>query len=147
MFPGLDKPILQIPEAEDDLLLDDDDEDKDKDIEKHLDMPPPWAEPLTLSQRGKSFYEYASIPKPVSFPKVHLISRIDPCILMQVCYTSLFVVFESQKKIVTLCFCPFLAKTNKKKISEKPRNFMFFMRFGPRLSFYKKSSGVLWINL
>lgn len=26
MFPGLDKPILQIPEADDDLLLDDDDE-------------------------------------------------------------------------------------------------------------------------
>ena len=26
MFPGLDKPLLQIPEADDDLLLDDDDE-------------------------------------------------------------------------------------------------------------------------
>ncbi|KAK7103521.1 dynein regulatory complex subunit 7-like [Littorina saxatilis] len=52
MFPGLDKPILQIPEADDDLMLDDDDdEDKDKDVEKYLDMPPSWVEPLCLSQR------------------------------------------------------------------------------------------------
>ncbi|KAK7505575.1 hypothetical protein BaRGS_00003320 [Batillaria attramentaria] len=50
MFPGLDKPILQIPEADDDLL-DDDDEDKDADVEKHLDMPPSWVEPLRLIQR------------------------------------------------------------------------------------------------
>nr|KAG5712915.1 hypothetical protein BaRGS_007512 [Batillaria attramentaria] len=47
---GLDKPILQIPEADDDLL-DDDDEDKDADVEKHLDMPPSWVEPLRLIQR------------------------------------------------------------------------------------------------
>ncbi|KAL8615670.1 hypothetical protein ACOMHN_034820 [Nucella lapillus] len=50
MFPGLDKPILQIPEADDDLMMDDDDEDKDQDVEKHLDMPPSWVEPLHLSQ-------------------------------------------------------------------------------------------------
>ncbi|ESO96481.1 hypothetical protein LOTGIDRAFT_115813, partial [Lottia gigantea] len=43
MFPCTDKPLLQIPETEEDLIggLDDD--------EKHLDMPPSWVQPLKLS--------------------------------------------------------------------------------------------------
>ncbi|XP_055956877.1 dynein regulatory complex subunit 7 [Patella vulgata] len=50
MFPGLDKPLLQIPEAEEDLMAGlDEEEDEDKEIEKHLDMPPTWVEPLKLS--------------------------------------------------------------------------------------------------
>ncbi|XP_067680734.1 dynein regulatory complex subunit 7-like [Haliotis asinina] len=52
MFPGVDKHLLQIPETEEDLMdgLDDDEESKD-DVEKHLDMPPSWVEPLRLSLR------------------------------------------------------------------------------------------------
>ena len=42
--------------------------------------------------------------------------------------------FLSHKSILWLCFRPFLF--------EKPRNFMFFMRFGHRQSFYEKSTGV-----
>ena len=47
--------------------------------------------------------------------------------------------FESQNSFVTLCFRPF---PSKKFFFEKPRNFKFFMRFGPRRSFYEKSSDV-----
>ena len=50
--------------------------------------------------------------------------------------------FLSHKiNFVTPCFRPFYQK---KKIFffEKPRNFQFFMCFGPRRSFYEKSSGV-----
>ncbi|XP_025105160.1 dynein regulatory complex subunit 7-like [Pomacea canaliculata] len=50
MLTGLDKPVLQVPEGDLDIL-DEDEEDKDKDVEKHLDMPPSWVEPLKLSQR------------------------------------------------------------------------------------------------
>ncbi|XP_071080586.1 dynein regulatory complex subunit 7-like [Haliotis cracherodii] len=52
MFPGVDKHLLQIPETEEDLMdgLDDDEESND-DVEKHLDMPPSWVEPLRLSLR------------------------------------------------------------------------------------------------
>ena len=49
--------------------------------------------------------------------------------------------FLSHKiNFVTLCFRPFYQK--KKIFFEKPRNFQFFMCFGPRRSFYEKSSGV-----
>ena len=38
-------------------------------------------------------------------------------------------IFESHKNFVTLFFRPFLSKNF---VFEKPRNFMLFMRFGPR---------------
>ncbi|XP_041350936.1 dynein regulatory complex subunit 7-like [Gigantopelta aegis] len=50
MFPGVDKQLL-IPESEDDLLDMEDEEEKVVNVEKHLDMPPSWVEPLRLSQR------------------------------------------------------------------------------------------------
>ena len=50
--------------------------------------------------------------------------------------------FLSHKiNFVTLCFRPFYQK-KPKFFFEKPRNFQFFMCFGPRRSFYEKSSGV-----
>ena len=54
-------------------------------------------------------------------------------------YSSLFL--SHKINFVTLCFCPFYKK-NFFFFFEKPRNFQFFMCFGPRRSFYEKSSGV-----
>ena len=43
---------------------------------------------------------------------------------------------------MTLWFRPFYQKKNFFFFFEKPRNFMFFMRFGPRQSFYERVYGV-----
>ncbi|KAK6999816.1 dynein regulatory complex subunit 7 [Biomphalaria glabrata] len=51
IFPGLDKPQLLIPEAEEDLDNLDDDEEKEEEVENHLDMPPSWVEPLHISHQ------------------------------------------------------------------------------------------------
>ncbi|XP_011446060.2 dynein regulatory complex subunit 7-like isoform X1 [Crassostrea angulata] len=68
MFPNNDKPLLKIPDAEDDLNDMDDDEktatsgqtrentqmtmdDEEHEVEKYLDMPPSWVDALKLSHR------------------------------------------------------------------------------------------------
>ncbi|KAK3093928.1 hypothetical protein FSP39_021907 [Pinctada imbricata] len=53
MFPNNDKPLLRIPEAEDDILdgLDDDEDNEENEVEKYLDMPPSWVDALKLSLR------------------------------------------------------------------------------------------------
>ncbi|XP_053396904.1 dynein regulatory complex subunit 7-like isoform X1 [Mercenaria mercenaria] len=68
MFPNTDKPLLQIPEAEDDIMdgLDDEEDDKhymrdntmysddheaQEDLEKQLDLPPTWVEPIRISKK------------------------------------------------------------------------------------------------
>ncbi|KAH3848102.1 hypothetical protein DPMN_090451, partial [Dreissena polymorpha] len=52
MFPNTDKPLLQIPEAEDDILdgLDDEEENQDE-HEKQLDLPPTWVEAIKISKK------------------------------------------------------------------------------------------------
>ncbi|XP_072168175.1 dynein regulatory complex subunit 7-like [Diadema setosum] len=49
MFPSNEKPLLDVPDMEDDALDFEDDEDEEKEEEKHLDMPPSWVDPLQLS--------------------------------------------------------------------------------------------------
>lgn len=49
MFPSNEKPVLDVPDMEDDALDFEDDEDEEKEEEKHLDMPPSWVNPLELS--------------------------------------------------------------------------------------------------
>ncbi|XP_077994789.1 dynein regulatory complex subunit 7-like [Glandiceps talaboti] len=51
MFPQTEKPILTIPDAEEDALDFDDEEDEEKEEEKHLDLPPSWVQPFELSLR------------------------------------------------------------------------------------------------
>lgn len=48
MFPSNDKPLLQLPD-EDDILDGLDDDDEEDEVEKHLDMPPSWVQPIQLS--------------------------------------------------------------------------------------------------
>ncbi|XP_071962166.1 dynein regulatory complex subunit 7-like [Antedon mediterranea] len=48
MFPGNEKPILEIAD-EDELEAFDDEEDEEKEEEKHLDMPPSWVSPINLT--------------------------------------------------------------------------------------------------
>ena len=47
MFPSNEKPVLQIPE-DDEFGEDEEDEDLN-DVERHLDIPPSWVEPIRLS--------------------------------------------------------------------------------------------------
>ena len=56
-------------------------------------------------------------------------------------FAVIVTVFESQKNFGTIFSSISLQKIF---FFEKPRHLMFFMRFGPRWSFYEKSSGVLW---
>lgn len=51
MFPTSDKPLLSIPDPDEDLDLDD--EDEEEETEKHLDIPPSWCEPITVTYKGK----------------------------------------------------------------------------------------------
>ncbi|XP_045186908.2 dynein regulatory complex subunit 7-like isoform X2 [Mercenaria mercenaria] len=52
MFPNTDKPLLQIPEAEDDIMDGlDDEEEAQEDLEKQLDLPPTWVEPIRISKK------------------------------------------------------------------------------------------------
>ncbi|XP_052769766.1 dynein regulatory complex subunit 7-like [Mya arenaria] len=52
MFPNTDKPLLQIPEAEEDIMdgLDDEEENAEEQ-EKQLDLPPTWVEPIKISKK------------------------------------------------------------------------------------------------
>ena len=66
-------------------------------------------------------------------------------LMANVCLIMNWVIFVGErfwvtKLILWLCFRPLLPK--KFFFFEKPRNFMFFMCFGPRRSFYEKTSGV-----
>ena len=76
------------------------------------------------------------------------ISSINDCRILQsprpVKQIILFSLFGSQKNFVTPCFRPFLWNIF---FSEKQRNVMFFMRYGPSWSFYEKSSGVWTVYL
>ncbi|XP_074648712.1 dynein regulatory complex subunit 7-like [Tubulanus polymorphus] len=73
MFPSDEKPQLQIPEMEEEMFEDDDEEGKEEEVEKHLDMPPSWVEPINISLRdfqmscphGKKtkFYKRAKLEK------------------------------------------------------------------------------------
>lgn len=51
MFPITEKPLLKIPDVEDDIGDLDDDEEEENEMDKNLDMPPSWVEPIKLSLR------------------------------------------------------------------------------------------------
>lgn len=49
-MPSADKPLLTLPDPEEDLDVDDD--EIEEDIEKHLDLPPSWCNMITLTHKG-----------------------------------------------------------------------------------------------
>lgn len=51
MFPSSDKPLLSIPDPDEDLDIDD--EDEEDDVEKQLDIPPSWCQPITITHKGE----------------------------------------------------------------------------------------------
>jgi len=54
MFPSSDKPLLSIPDLDEDLDIDD--EDEEEDVEKHLDVPPSWCDPIEITYKGLQKY-------------------------------------------------------------------------------------------
>ncbi|KAF6021549.1 CCDC135 [Bugula neritina] len=98
MFPSSDKPLLSIPDLDEDLDIDD--EDEEEDVEKHLDVPPSWCDPIEITY--KEFESRCPLGKKTKYYKRAKLERFAPYLMKDGLVARLSVYNDYELKDINL---------------------------------------------